>query len=136
MNKRVYIVIGILIIIGALVYSFGLKDKYASETFYATDNESIVFSEDLNKGDKILFYFDVKVLEGAQSHIVLYDPSGEVMSWDKPRKPAKGNNGKSTGKGAYTVKEDGIHEMKIFFSDNSLNRQSAEVEVDWRFERK
>ena len=128
--KKALIYCNLILILSIFLFS-NFKSTYESNTFYACDSGSIIFSEELSKGDKILFYFDVKILEETKSNLILYGTNGEeILKWDKPRLINDKN------KGEFTVKESGTYSMKIFFMDDSLSKKHAEVEVDWKIIKK
>lgn len=76
MRRNITLIIVGLIVLGFVSYKLIFHDTYSSETYYASDSGSTVFSEQLKKGEKIYFYFDVKILDGTKSHIAIYGPNG------------------------------------------------------------
>ena len=95
---------------------------YSSETVYPRDSGRTIATLDLWPTQELSIRFDVKIMKSNSAYLVLEKDGVEVFRYS--------DNWKTIGKEA-RVSLDGVHEMKVYFTDPAADRRTAEIEIDW-----
>jgi hypothetical protein len=95
---------------------------YNSETVYPKDSGRTIATLDLWPTQELSIRFDVKIMKRNSAYLVLEKGGVEVFRYS--------DNWRTTGKEA-RVSLDGVHDMKVYFTDPTADRRTAEIEIDW-----
>ena len=95
---------------------------YSSETVYPRDSGRTISTFDLSPTQELSIRFYVKIMKSNSAYLVLEKDGVEVFRYS--------DNWKTIGKEA-RVSLDGVHEMKVYFTDPAADRRTAEIEIDW-----
>jgi len=117
----VFALVGVLAAIAMLIAMSDFT-PYNSETVYPKDSGRTIATLDLWPTQELSIRFDVKIMKRNSAYLVLEKGGVEVFRYS--------DNWRTTGKEA-RVSLDGVHDMKVYFTDPTADRRTAEIEIDW-----